>query len=223
MLGKQIDGLLLHGLAPGEEAKERLKKIPTVWLMGNRQRPEWGDQVAPDPFAIGELAAQHLIARNHRTLAFMNLDAGHRQLHLYGRAFAATAAESSASISAVEQTRQVVPEYWREHSPAAVESIVEQYLDLDPRPTGIFVADDMQVAMIQPALQRRGVDISPGKVEIISCNHEEPYLVGLIPRPAVIDIRVESIGRRGVEQLLWRLEHTEVPERIITTIEPHVV
>ena len=111
----------------------------------------------------------------------MNLDAGHRQLHLYGRAFAATAAESSASISAVEQTRQVVPEYWREHSPAAVESIVEQYLDLDPRPTGIFVADDMQVAMIQPALQRRGVDISPGKVEIISCNHEEPYLVGLIP------------------------------------------
>ena len=28
VLGKQIDGLLLHGLAPGEEAKERLKKNP---------------------------------------------------------------------------------------------------------------------------------------------------------------------------------------------------
>src|SRR4051794_11185903 len=34
VLGQQIDGLLLHGLAPTGEARERLKRVPTVWLMG---------------------------------------------------------------------------------------------------------------------------------------------------------------------------------------------
>ena len=72
-------------------------------------------------------------------------------------------------------------------------------------------------------VQSHGVELGPGKTEIISCNNERPYLVGLSPKPAVIDIRVESIGRRGVEQLLWRLQHLEVPERVIATIEPFIV
>src|SRR5437764_14026894 len=50
LLGQKIDGLLLHGLAPSGELRERLRRIPTVWLMGNRQRPDWGDQVLPDAF-----------------------------------------------------------------------------------------------------------------------------------------------------------------------------
>src|SRR5438874_1188717 len=116
ILDQRIDGLLLHGAVPGGELRDRLQRMPTVWLMGNRRRPDWGDQVLPDGFEIG-----------------------------------------------------------------------------------------------------------PGKTELISCNNEEPYLVGLIPKPAVIDIRVESIGARGVDQLLWRLEHPDIHERIITAIEPFVV
>ena len=65
--------------------------------------------------------------------------------------------------------------------------------------------------------------IGAGEVEIISCNNETPYLMGLMPKPAAIDIRVESIGRRGVEQLIWRMQHPEVPERVITAIEPLVI
>ena len=40
--------------------------------------------------------------------------------------------------------------------------------------------------MLQPALQKAGVEIGAGHVELISCNNEEPYLVGLFPRPAVM-------------------------------------
>src|SRR3954453_23592140 len=97
LLAQQVDGLLLHGMPPSGEASERLRRIPTVWLMGNRQRPEWGDQVLPDPFLIGELAATHLVGRGHRELAFLNMDAGHRQLHMYGQAFAAAAGEAGAT------------------------------------------------------------------------------------------------------------------------------
>ena len=219
----QLDGILLHGATPTGEVRERLRRLPTVWLMGNVRRPDWGDQVLPDGYQVGELAAKYLIDRGHTHLAFLNLDAGHRSLRLYGHAFGAAAQDAGAAVERLEQPSEATGEYWHDHSPDAVERIVRRYLDLSPRPTGVFVADDMQVAILQPALQKHGVEIGPGGVEIISCNNEQPYLVGLSPRPAVIDIRVESIGRRGVEQLLWRLEHREVPERIITAIEPMVI
>jgi LacI family transcriptional regulator len=224
IVDQRTDGVLLHGATPGAELRKRLQRMPTVWLMGNRRRPEWGDQVMPDSYEIGDLAARYLVGRGHRLLAYLNLDAGHWPFRLYFQSFSAVAAESGAEVMPVQQTwESASPDYWHRFSSDAVERLVQQYLALSPRPTGILVADDMQIALIQPALQARGVEIGPGKTELISCNNEKPYLVGLSPRPAVIDIRVESIGRRGVEQLLWRLQHLDVAERVIATIEPFIV
>ena len=178
----------------------------------------------PDAYEIGDLAARYLIERGHRRLAFLNLDAGHWPFRLYYQSFAAAATEAHAEVRPVQQqTPASQNDYWHRFSNESVENLVTQFMEMSPRPTGLFVADDMQVALIQPALQLRGIEVGPGKTELISCNNEKPYLVGLAPRPAVIDIRVESIGRRGVEQLLWRLQHLEVPERIIATIEPFIV
>lgn len=224
VLDQRTDGVLLHGAAPAAELRKRLQRIPTVWLMGNRRRPEWGDQVMPDSYEIGDLAARYLIERGHRRLAYLNLDAGHWPFRLYFQSFAAAAADGHAEVKSIQQSAEAdSTDYWHKFSAEAVERLARQFLELTPHPTGIFVADDMQIALIQPALQAQGVEIGPGKTELISVNNEKPYLVGLTPRPAVIDIRVESIGRRGVEQLLWRLQHLEVPERVIATIEPFIV
>ena len=224
ILSDRLDGVLLHGALPGKELLERLRKVPAVWLMGNRRRPEWGDQVMPDGYEVGELAAKHLLSRGHRRLAFFNLDTKHWALRLYGHAFAATATDAGAVCEMVEREKPLSSSgYWQEYSMELVEDAVRQYLALSPRPSGIFVADDMQVAMFQPALQRQGVVIGTGKVEIVSCNNETPYLIGLHPTPTEIDIRAESIGRRAVEQLIWRLEHPQIAERIVTTIEPFII
>jgi DNA-binding LacI/PurR family transcriptional regulator len=153
----------------------------------------------------------------------MNLDAGHWALRVYGHTFQSVGQDLGAEVVRIEQQSDPSVGYWHDFSVEAVETIVQQYRSQPQPPTGIFVADDMQVAIMQPALQKAGVDIGPGKIEIISCNNETPYLVGLMPKPAVIDIRVESIGRRGVEQLLWRLDHADVPERMITAVEPVVI
>ena len=234
---EQLDGVLLHGATPQGEVRDRLRRLPTVWLMGNVRRPDWGDQVLPDGYQVGELAARYLLERGHKRLAFLNLDAGHRSLRLYGHAFGAAGQDAGAHVDRLEQPVQESDEYWHDYSADSVERLVRRFLDLPQRPTGVFVADDMQVAILQPALQKHGVAITGGTgghggrgggggdkgVEIISCNNEQPYLVGLSPRPAEIDIRVESIGRRGLEQLLWRLDHRDVPERLITSIEPMVI
>ena len=70
-----VDGVLLHGSTPPDDFAFR--KLPCVWLMGNRRRPTFGDQVMPDPYDIGATAAQYLTSRGHRRLAYLNLDAGH--------------------------------------------------------------------------------------------------------------------------------------------------
>ncbi|HUB27373.1 MAG TPA: LacI family DNA-binding transcriptional regulator [Tepidisphaeraceae bacterium] len=223
ILDQRTDGLLLHGSRPGQEVERWLRKMPTVWLMGNRRRPDWGDQVMPDSYEIGHLAAQYLVERGHRNLAFMNMDSGFWPFRLYNQSFCAAAADLGVSVSIVEQAFEPGADYWQRYNPRLVSKVVDQFMALSPRPTGLFIADDMQVAVIQPALQARRVKLGPGETQIISCNNEAPFRVGLTPQPAAIDIRVESIGHRGIEQLLWRLAHPHVVERLVSAIEPFVV
>lgn len=219
----KIDGVLLHGLLPSVAVRERLAKLPTVWLMGNRRRPDWGDQVMPDAYDLGESAARYLMGRGHRSLAFLNLDQGFWPFQVSAYSFETAVREGDARFARFEQSRRESQGYWPTHTREAVKLLIEKFMSQQDRPTGLMIADDMQTALIQPALQEAGIEIGPGKTEIISCNNEKPYLLSLNPRPAVLDIRVEAIGRRGVEQLLWRLDHLSLPERIITAIEPQVI
>ena len=218
---QKFDGLLLHGSAP--ERTDRLRNHPCVWLMGNRRRPDWGDQVMPDTYEIGSKAATYLMGRGHKKLGYLNLDAGHWSFTLARHAFESVAANGGANVTVLERPRVETTGYWPAHTATAAEELVDRLLALDPRPTGILIADDMQSAILQPLLQRRGVKIGAGHTEIVSVNNEKPYLLGLDPRPAVLDLRFELVGRRGVEQLLWRIEQTDAPERIITAVEPMLI
>lgn len=221
-LGSQkVDGVLLGG-NPGASARAKLANVPCVWLMGNRRRPDWGDQVMPDSYSVGELAARYLHGRGHQNVAFLNLDEGHWAIHLYGHAFSVAMGELGGTVTLLEERRAQIPEGWAEPSQESVERLVKRFVELTPRPTGIFVAEDMQVAMLQPALQRAGVTIGPEGTEVVSVNNERPYLTGLSPMPVSIDIRVGAIGSRGLEQLLWRIERPGSHDRVVTMLEPRL-
>jgi DNA-binding LacI/PurR family transcriptional regulator len=223
VMDRPIDGFLLHGATPSPELIRQLRKLPTVWLMGNRRRPEWGDQVMPDAYEIGDLAAQYLIERGHRCLAFLNLDASHWPFRLYAQSFSAIASDNGVELHLVQRMPVPSADYWHRFNSESADQVARQLLHMWPIPTGLAIADAMQAAAIQPALQNHGIELGPGKTEIIVCGNEQPHLAGLVPKPASIDLRIESIGQRGVEQLLWRLQHQEVPERIIATIQPFIV
>jgi LacI family transcriptional regulator len=223
VLNAQVDGLLLHGALPPPATRERLQKFPCVWLMGNRSRPDWGDQVMPDAYEIGDKAARYLMGRGHRRLAFLNLDRNHWPFRVSGRSFLAAAQDAGADCELITDARAPDEDYWPDFAIGAAEQLVQRFLHLDPRPTGLYVADDMQVAVLQPALQRAGVAIGPGQTEIISCNNEQTYLVGLFPKPAEIDVRVETVGYRGIERLLWRINHAGQSDRTVSAVEPAVI
>lgn len=223
VVNAQVDGLLLHGALPPPATRERLERFPCVWLMGNRRRPDWGDQVMPDTYEIGDKAARYLLGRGHRRLAFLNLDRNHWPFRLSGRSFLAAAQDANVDCDLITEPRAADENHWPDFAIEAAEQLVKRYLKSRPRPTGLYVADDMQVAVLQPALQRAGVTIGPGHVEIISCNNERPYLAGLFPKPAEIDTRVETIGYRGIERLLWRIKNAGQSDRTVSAVEPVVI
>jgi LacI family transcriptional regulator, galactose operon repressor len=221
-----VDGLLLHGLRPSAEVQARLQTLPTVWLMGNIQRPLWGDQVLPDNVLIGELAARYLLKRGHRRLAYVGAGRSSWGLEIRSLAFAQAAKDGGANIEVITTPEQTSDDFWRRDGLAqAAHSLAQRLRDLDPKPTGLFIAEDRLVSALDAALPLYGSWNGSGEphVEIISCNNERPHLVGLHSKPATIDIRAELIGRHGVQRLMWRLQNPTVPERIRAMIEPLLI
>ena len=224
-LGREVGGLLLHGERPAAAIQARLRTLPTVWLMANRQRPQWGDQVMPDNTVIGEIAAKYLLGRGHRRLAYLGAGGGGAwSLGLRAFAFTQVARDAGADVHAFSAD-EPAPDYRRSDGLTAVgESLVRQLAQVAPAPTGLFVAEDRLVPAVDRALRARGLRVgSGGDVEIVSCNNERPHLIGLHPQPATIDIRPDAIGRRGVEQLLWRMRNPDVPERVRHLVEPALI
>lgn len=227
VLQRGVDGLLLHGEQPSAAVQTRLHALPSVWLMANRQRPAWGDEVTSDNTVVGELAARYLIRRGHRRLAPISLMTGPWAFDVRTMSFTRTAEELGAGVATVRGAAVPAGDFWETHDlPKLADSVVKRLVAMDQRPTGLFVVEDRQVPLIDDALRRHGLRAGHGlDVEIVSCNNERPHLMNLNPVPATIDIRAESIGRRGVEMLLARLQSdkSSLSERIRSMVEPVLV
>lgn len=228
----RIDGILAHGnTARLGETLEAPGQVPTVWLMGNPVRPKWGDQVMPASDEIGLIAARHLVESGCNRLAHLNLLPAHRALRLHARAFLDAAEAMNVVATSIEPPPPLSDQLSLDADPSvsasiaeAADRLVDDLLGRHPKINGVFIAEDAQAAILIPALQRRGVDLSPGgDLAIVSCNNERPYLVGLNPCPPTIDIRFETIGRRGAAQLLWRIAERTNTGRMCTTVEPLLI
>lgn len=227
----RVDGLLLHGSIPIDGVVPILRQLPTVWLMNNAVRPSWGDQVMPANEHIGVMAADYLVKVGRDRLVFFNLLPSHWGLRLRARAFLDAAETLGATAERSEPSRTPSDAFFIDLASGtttrfaeAADALADELLRSNPRPNGIFVAEDAQASIFVPALQRRGVDLSPGgDLTLISCNNERAYLMGLSPCPPTIDIRIEAIGRRGADQLLWRINQGSNDDRMSTTIEPRIV
>ena len=222
---RRVDGILLHGERPSAGVQARLASIPTVWLMANRQRPLWGDQVMPDNTAIGDLAAKYLLGRGHKHVAYLSSGWGSWSFEIRSLAFSMAIQDGGGRVDLLEAAEARGEDLWSSDGLInAGELLVARLVKLSPRPTAIFIAEDKLLSVVESALARQGIGTGPGgELEVISCNNERPHLIGVHSSPATIDIRAESIGRRGVEHLMWRLRNSDVRERIRTMVEPVLV
>ena len=222
---RSFAGVILHGERPTGQLEHRLGGMATVWVMANRHRPNYGDQVMPNNTGVGVLAAEHLLGRGHERLAYLSCSNGSWFMGVRRLGFSAIAAEAGATAVIIEEQEEVCQDLWRHDGvAAAADKLVSRLLALDPIPTGLFVAEDRLLPVIDAALIRRGADARQfSGLDIVSCNNERPHLIGLHVAPSTIDIRAESIGRLAVEQLLWRMRNITFADRVRMMVEPVLI
>lgn len=200
----KVDGLMLIGEAtdvlPGTE-----RQLPAVWLLSTHTRANrWADQLLPDNEQIGVLAAEHLLKRGHRHVAFYNEQPEHPGFRARGEAFAAAARDRGAQCTCCVAAERPGEPLWGFGRSDATASLVEQLVAGAARPTAAFVPTDEQAMRLYPALARRG--LTPGAdLLVVSCDNQDAWLRQLDPRPASIDLNFDLLGNRAVEQLLWRI------------------
>jgi LacI family transcriptional regulator len=223
LLQRELAGVLCHGDQPGADSLARLRALPSVWLMANRHRPRWGDQVMPNNAVIGDLAGRYLVRQGHRRLAYLGIGPDGWSMRLRSFAFGKAAEDAGADAHVFEAPADHPNDYWGADGLAsAAQTVVEQLLLTAPMPTGLFVAEDRLLPAIDRALRVRGV--RPGMdVDVVACNNEQPHYATLATQPARIDIRPEAIGRRGVEQLVWRMRNADVAERVRVMVDPALI
>ncbi len=88
--------------------------------------------------------------------------------------------------------------------------------------TGVFCPTDDTLVKLYYALRQRGIE--PGaEYELIGCNNDPVYMNQMHPRSATIDIKLDTVGKRAVEQLLWRMTHPDDTSRVEVFIRPELV
>lgn len=225
---KRIDGVILKGALQGNLVERvdpalmsALQKLPLVWILG-RPFGFTGDVVQVNDTIVGQLAAEHLVSRGHRRLAYISPKPSQATLMRRQAGFMFFAQQVGATVrSYLGDDRD-----WSFPSPAVesvdlVQGLVDRLLKEKQRPTAIFAPDDSVGAMVAKTLTARGIRIGRD-ISLMSCNNEQPLLMGIHPALTTIDVHAHEIGRRAVDQLAWRLTHRDMTS-VDIGLEPQLI
>lgn len=217
LLRAGIDGFLIFGRPETPALRKALREYPCVALMGVDAPRRWCDWVGFDDRQVGQIAAEYLLQRGHRHCAYIGFERWAR-----ATSFSAVAQAAGATVSQLSAENLVVAnDNIHETNTVELDALLDRFEALSPRPTGLFVWADILTAALYPRLYARG--IVPGRdIEVISCNNEWPLLLGLQPKPAIVDVQGMKIGQRAVEQLLWRISHKAEPS-VWTMLMPSLI
>lgn len=235
---QKVDGVILFGPTGNKRLATKLRSMPCVQVMGKIEREGWWDHVSYNNSRLGEIAAKYLLDRGHRQVVFissMEKDFFLERGNALKRALQAAGGDSMEFVDESLEDEsgsfiRIVPEGLQKVFDQIMAAIDNQasrtaHPELGIRnsgsPTAIFLAADTLAPAVCAELQRRGLTAGED-VDLISCNNEQMLLNHVHPRPATIDIHAEQVGRKAVEQLLWRIDHPTEP-RVTIALEPTLV
>lgn len=211
MLANKVDGIALL-INEDFSLPEAYSKIPCVRIMGalGDKPPQW-DHITYDSHGVGQVAAEHLIKRNHKNLAYIGSRKG-RLFSVWADAFSNTAKSLGGNVffAAESQGQELsVPEQ------------LKMALAQPVRPTGIFCTTDGYAAQAYNILLENGV--KPGEdIEVVGCNDDSCFLNIMTPRPATVDLCVKEIAAEGAGRLIKRILAPD-RERCIKIFQPKII
>ena len=216
----QLDGVFFHGSSPSTAIYNKLRKHPMVWLL-KLGSFEFGDRVKPDHPLAGEISCDWLVQQGCRNLCCMSYT-------VTGSHFANARADRFLSRAKEMRVKsgllvEAIPSYsakLQADQTTIASNLVEQFIHLDPRPDGLFVANELG-PYIHTELMTRGIvpmkdlPVIAGGEDICAGHH-------LDPMPATIRIFSPQIGRQAIETLLQRIKNPDMPQ-VTCSLKPELV
>ena len=219
-----VDGIIVTGYAPPADLKKLFKNLPAVYAYNILSDPNDTlkvDRVVPDNKAIGKIAADYLSEEKCKKAVYLDPSPAHPEFKVRGeafkKAFKANSGEAVLIVHGKGKSQDRITD------PDMKEGVLEQQIDELLEMKGVdslFIPSDRLTARVYACLREKGV--SPSDYKIISCNNEEPYLEGLYPHPATIEIGAEKIGEAAVQQLIRRLATKDGASEILR-IQPELI
>ncbi len=191
----RVDGLIV--MSPGIDAPALAANLPEnlpVVLLNCRPHGSSFDTLNIDNFAGAYAVTRHLVAvHGHRCVALIkgaerNYDAQERL-----RGYRAALEESGAECS---QSWEIAGDFTESAGYAAVAGILE----LKPRPTAIFAANDAMAIGALSALREAGMRV-PEDLAIVGFD-DIPITRYVSPPLTSIQVAISEFGTRAVEQLM---------------------
>jgi LacI family transcriptional regulator len=195
MLEKRVDGLLIVPTQQRDGAIVLLRERSYPFVLVGRQYSDLAANcVVNDDVRGGYLAAEYLLSKGHRRIAFIGgrpyISSTAKRVEGYRRALAVKGIEYDPSIVT-----------WSEPSMEGGYAAVRELLLGSKRDwTAVFCFSDLVAAGVMLALRESGLDI-PGDVAVVGYDDIE-FAPVLYPPLTTVDICKYRMGERGAEMLI---------------------
>ena len=195
-LAKRIDGMIMivgHEFLRPKQFYEK----PCVRVLGMNMGEKRFDHITYENAAVGRLAAEYLLKKGHRRLAYI----GYRKADIFrvrSDVFAETVERSGAECRLF---REIPENFSQEFTIAQLDALMKEA----EFPSGIFCGTDDEASLATGYFYEKG--ILPGRdVHLISCNND-PKLRSFLPeaRPATFELCRKEIATEAARLLISRI------------------
>lgn len=219
----QVDGVIIQGMEPSAACMQKLAALPHVWFMTRRTSSFTGDYVEPDNDLNGQLAADYLHSRGHKTLAAISTDPAYSAVAWRVKAFTERAKELGLTVHTILGKARPGVSYL-EIAPLHEESdtLVRRMMQANPRPTGLYMPVDHFCGSLFRSMRQAGLK-SERDFEAVLGNYNPVIYHNLDHLPAALDINLPTLVRKVVDHLVWRIENPQAIGRIGISIAPSMV
>jgi LacI family transcriptional regulator len=188
------------------------RDVPVVFLDGPSNVHEitsMGDVVLFEGYHSTRSITEHLLSQGNRRIAFIGDISYCRTIK--DRYEGYLAALSGYGIKAEEQfviNRHVEHKYYKQ------EEVSVELSKLKELPEAIVCANDDIAKDVMLCLKRKGVKV-PQEVAVTGFDDKEEVEL-LSPSLTSVHIGNQRMGRRLVQQLIWRIDNMDLPKEILT-------
>lgn len=196
------DGLLTYSIRADHEPEQDVG--PRVNIMPADCRYLDSDSVIPNNHAVGALAFKRLQAYDCRHLAVM-IPTMHKPFKERFDGFRREARLAGLKVNFLFQKHEPRVMHDNLQDLEVADSLVDQFMSLDPRPDGLFIPSDIFTVKVYMSLRNRGLSLGDD-LPTVSVDNEQP-LLSLIPHQIpTIDLQASQIAKKAVELLLAKLD-----------------